>query len=109
MEHKIGDNLFISSAFYISRGSDDVAGGLATIKRFEYNKFLPKDHYNYCMVEFEEHPGRLLNYKYVIENQDDWAKEYEGKIAHSCPDIDTPWIQKGDIVNGKEWEGDDIW
>lgn len=98
--HKKGDKLYIPSVFHISRGSDDVCGGLATIEDFSLN---------YAFVSFKEHPGRGLNYKYVVENQEVWAKEYEGKIAHPCPDIDTPWIQKGDIVNGEEWKGDDVW
>ena len=98
IQHKIGDKLYIPSAFYISRGSDDVAGGLATIKAFVISKTLPEDHYNYAMVVFEECSGRSLNYNYLMENQEEWAKEYQGRIAHPCPDVDTPWIQNGDFL-----------
>lgn len=109
IQHIAGDKLYIPSAYHCSRGSDDVEGGLATIKDFSINQALPEGHYNRIFVEFHEHPNRGLNYKYVLENQDEWASEYAGKIAHPCPDIDRPFIEKGDIVNGKPWEGSEIW
>jgi hypothetical protein len=107
--HKKGDKLYIPSAYHCSRGSDDVEGGLATLERIETSTHLPKDHYNYAFAYFKEHPGRGINYKYVLENQDEWANEYAGKIAHPNPGIDRPFIEKGDIVNGKPWTGSDIW
>ena len=109
IKHIAGDKLYVPSAYYCSHGSDDVEGGLATIKDFQINQALPEGHANRVFVIFEEHPNRGLNYKYVLENQDEWSKEYGGKIARTCPDIDRPFIEKGDIVNGKEWKGNDIW
>lgn len=109
IKHAVGDKLYIPSAYHLSRGSDDVEGGLATIDGFEFSKTLPKDHRNYTFVSFKEHPNRGLNYQYVLENQEKWAVEYKDKIAHPCPDIDTPFIQDGDIVNGQVWKGGDIW
>lgn len=109
IQHKAGDKLYIPSAYYCSRGSDDVEGGLATVEGFKIHNELPTDHPNRVFVAFREHPGRSLNYQYVLDNQDEWAKEYAGKTAHPSPDIDTPWIEKGDIVNGRKWTGENIW
>lgn len=109
LKHRPGDQLYIPSAYYCSRGSDDVEGGIATIKYLHVNKELSEDHPNRIFVEFHEHPQRSLNYQYVLENQDEWAKEYAGKIAHPCPDVDRPWIENGDTVNGVIWDKGDVW
>ena len=109
MKHKKGDKLYIPSAYYISRGSDDFEGGLATVDLITTNLDLPEWHCNRDMVVFKERPACSYNYNYILENQEEWAKEYAGKTAHASPDIDQPWIQEGDIVNGKKWAGNDIW
>jgi hypothetical protein len=106
---KIGDKLYIGSSYHISRGSDDVQGGLATIDSIEFSKFLPSDHYNYTMVGFEEIPGTGYNLNYLLENQEKWAIEFAGCEARPDPDIDRPWIESGDIVNCEVYHGEDIW
>ena len=45
----------------------------------------------------------------LIEEQTELSKLYKGDTAHPDPDIDTPWIEEGDIVNGKVYKGNPIW
>lgn len=108
MKHKIGDKIYIPSAYFISRGSDDFEGGIAEIDRIVINEKLPEDHYNRIMIGFKEQPSTTYNYNYLMEGQEEWSQEYAGKIAHPSPDINTPWIQNGDIVNGKLWKGGNV-
>jgi len=106
---KKGDKMYLRGSMSISHGSDDVAGGLATIKNIRIDERLGIDHFNGIFVEFEEVPGHSYNYKNLIEEQDKLAERYKGKFAHPDPDIDTPWIEEGDWVNGKKYHGPDIW
>lgn len=106
---KIGDKLYISSSYYISHGEDDVDGGLATIKSIKISDHLPADDNNSIFVTFEEIPGVEYNYKLLLEKQDKLSKEYADKIAKPNPDINTPWIEEGDIVNGEVYKGKPIW
>ena len=46
---QVGDKLYVHSSLHISSGSDDIAGGLATVKSIQYSDTLPKDHYNYAL------------------------------------------------------------
>ena len=96
-----GTKMFVQSSMSISNGSSDTAGGLATIKNIEVSNHLPEGHFNAIMVEFEELPGHSYNYKSLLEKQEELAKRYyNGEVAHPDPDIDTPWIEEGDWVNG---------
>lgn len=95
---KKGDKLYVWGSCHISNGSSDTAGGLATVKCF--------DKYT---VEFDELPGHSYGITNLLEKQEELAKQYAGKVAHPDPDIDTPWIEEGDIVNGKVYKGPPIW
>jgi len=86
MKPKIGMNIYIPTSLYISHGQDDIAGGLATISDIEFNKTLPSDHYNYCMIEVKEIPNEGYNWNWLMENQEEWEKEYGVNIACPCPD-----------------------
>lgn len=106
---KIGDKLYIPSQLHITRGSDDIAGGLATISEVIVSDHLPIEHINSIMVKFKElNKASSYNYKDLLRQQDKLSVDYAGKIAHPDPDIDTPWIEKGDIVNGKPYQGNSI-
>ena len=107
--HKPGDQMYVNGSISISRGSDDVAGGLATVKKIEINERLGIDHPNGIFVTFKELPGHSYNYKSLLKNQEEYSKIYAGKIAHPDPDIDTPWIEDGDWVNGQIYRGPSIW
>lgn len=99
MKHKVGDDMYIPSAMYISRGSDDRVGGLAEIKSIDSKG----------MVSFKEIPGVSYNYEYLLKEQDKLKKEFGNSRAYPDPDIDTPWIESGDIVNGETYKGKPIW
>jgi hypothetical protein len=102
---KVGDKIYVESHFYISRGSDDVTGGLATVTRVDrtYEK------YGNLFVEVAEHPGHSYNWIMLAEEQEKLKKEFGNKLAYPSPDIDTPWIEPGDIVNGVVYNGPPIW
>lgn len=106
---KIGDKIYVYSSFYISHGEDDFVGGLCTINEIEYSDNLPSDHCNYCMVGIEERPGTMYNYKVLLEEQEELKKEFGDQVGYPNPDINTPWIEKGDIVDEEVYDGDPIW
>jgi hypothetical protein len=87
-EPKLGEQVYIPGSIYLFRGEDDIVGGLATINLIQNSTNLPKDHINYTMVGFKETgPGRKYNWKILLEEQDELAKEYAGQIAHPDPDF----------------------
>jgi hypothetical protein len=93
----------------ISNGSNDMCGGLATIKEFKISDTLPEGHFNSVMVSVEEIPGRSFNYLSLLEQQDKLKERFGKNKAYPDPDIDTPWIQSGNYVNGSKYVGPDIW
>lgn len=109
MKHKVGDDIYIPSACYISRGSDDRVGGLARINSIEVNEKLPEDNYNRIFVCVDEIQNTSFNYAYLLEMQDKLKEEFRDNRAYPDPDIDTPWIEEGDTVNGKTYSGPPIW
>lgn len=109
IKHKKGDQMYIPTQLYISRGSDDIQGGKATITKLDINDKLGKDHTNGVFVQFEGFPGRSWNYKLLLDKQEEYAKEYKDQVAKPDPDVDTPWIEPGDIVDGKVYTGKPIW
>jgi hypothetical protein len=104
---KPGDKVYVGSAYYCSRGSQDFDGGLCEIDKVEIDNDC-KNEYNQIMVRVKERPGVMLNYKYLIENQKQWKKEYGKRKGKMNPDEDRPWIEDGDIVNGEVYHGDPI-
>lgn len=95
---KIGDKIYVDSHYYISHGSDDVEGGIATVSGVDKT-----------FVETEEHPGHAYNWKFLGPEQEGLKKKFGASKAHACPDIDTPFIEEGDFVNGKKYKGPPIW
>lgn len=106
---QLGDEIYVHSSLYISHGSDDFCGGLCTIDRIEYSKTLPPHHRNYCMVGIAERPGWLYNYLYLLEEQDKLRGQFGDQRGHPDPDIDTPWLEEGDFVNGEVYHGPPVW
>ena len=97
---KKGDTIYVGSSYSISNGSSDVCGGKATVDKVE-------DTINGVFVSVKEHPGHSYNWKFL--DQEKLKKEYGDAIAHPCPDVDTPWIEDGDVVDGKVYHGKPIW
>jgi hypothetical protein len=82
-----GTKVYIPTSLHVYRGKDDIQGGLATVKTIDYSEHLSPDHYNYIMVSFEELPqGKRYNWRYLLEHQKEWEKEYKGLIAKPDPD-----------------------
>lgn len=103
----VGDKIYVPSAFYISHGSDDFAGGIATVSKVEKEMSGGE---MATFVEIKERPGSSYNWtQFIGPDQDKLKKQYKNQKAHSDPDIDTPWIEEGDLVNGKEYKGPPIW
>lgn len=104
---KVGDTIYVPSSFSISHGSDDFSGGKATVKRVY--KMMSGGDANCIFVDIRE-GDRGYNWTQIIgPDQDKLKKEYKGQVAHPSPDIDTPWIEKGDVVDGKVYDGPPIW
>ena len=85
---KIGDELYIPSAFYVCRGEDDIIGGLAKVKSIDEND----------MVEFEEDLGTFYNVECLLEEQGELKKEFGKKRAKHQPDL-RPEFNDG----GADW------
>ena len=85
----IGQKIYVDSALYVYRGSDDFAGGIATINKIEHSETLPSDHYNYTMVGIEERRGVMYNWLPLYENQEKLKAEFGDRVAHPDPD-DSP-------------------
>jgi hypothetical protein len=105
----VGDTIYVDSHMYISHGSDDVVGGKATVSKVNVNSRLPEGHINSVFVSVKEHPGHSYNWFDLETRQAKLKKEFSDKRAYPDPDIDTPWIEDGDIVNGEVYHGKDIW
>ena len=82
----------------ISNGSSDVVGGLATISCVEQKG-------GYVWVTVKEHPNRTHNWEMLQKEQAKLKKEFGKRKAYPDPDIDTPWIEPGDTVDGVEYIG----
>lgn len=106
---EIGNKIYVHTRLYISRGSDDFHGGICTINEIEYSDDLPENHFNYCMIGVKERPGFLLNYEYLMDEQDKLKEQFGEQVGYMDPDVDTPWIEDGDFVNDKIYHGPDVW
>lgn len=104
---KVGSDIYVSSSFSISNGSSDVVGGLGKVKNVECGISGGQP----CIfIEVVEHPGRSYNWSQILlKEQAKLKKEFGKKRAYPDPDIDTPWIEEGDIVNGVPYKGKPIW
>jgi len=103
----IGSEIYVGSHFYISSGSRDVVGGLTKVAHVSSGVSGGEP----CLfVEVKEHPGHSYNWTQIpSKEQGKLKKEFGKKRAYPDPDIDTPWIEDGDCVNGETYHGDPIW
>jgi len=104
---EIGDKIYVNSSYSISHGSDDFTGGLATV--IKVYKSMSGGDPNCLFVEIAE-GNRSYNWTQVLsEDQKKLKKQFGKEKAHLSPDIDTPWIEVGDMVDGKIYTGTPIW
>jgi len=104
---EVGDKIYVNSSFSISHGSDDFTGGLATVKRV-YKSMSGGDP-NCIFVDIVE-GNRSYNWtQFLADDQAELKKEFGRRKAHPSPDIDTPWIEPGDTVNGQVYKGPPVW
>ena len=91
---KVGDKIYVPSSMSISHGSDDFAGGRATVKKVY--KSMSGGDANCLFVDIME-GDRGYNWTQIIgPEQAKLKKEYGNRVAHPDPDIDTPWLEAGD-------------
>lgn len=72
----VGSDIYISSAWYIDRGEDDICGGRAEVKEIKGG-----------MITVVELPGRSYSWEYLKTKQEELRKEYKNARAHPCPDV----------------------
>jgi len=99
---KVGDKIYVKTSLHISSGSLDVIGGLATVSKVSK---IGED----IFVDVLEHPQHSYNWAYLSKLQSKLKKEFGKKKAYPDPDIDTPWIEEGDFVNGEGYHGRPQW
>lgn len=103
---KIGQDIYVESRFSISNGSSDVLGGLAKVTKITTKTSGGEP----CLfVEIAELPGMFNWDQHLSKIQDKLKKDFGTNRARPDPDIDTPWIEKGDSVNGEIYQGPAIW
>lgn len=103
----VGKKIYVDSSYYISHGEDDFTGGLATINKIETGISGGK---KVKFIEVEENLGCMYNWdEFLANEQIKLKKEFGKRKAHKSPDINRPWIETGDIVNGKKYNGPDVW
>lgn len=97
---EIGNKIYVPSSYSFSSPSEDVSGGLATIKNIE--KLANGD----FIINVEEHPNFKDRYgwKKLISEQDELMKEYNGKLAKANPDTniysDDEWKRSPSELDG---------
>lgn len=104
---KVGQKIYVDTSLYLSHGSDDFVGGIATVTRV-YKEISGGEKVTF--VDIAERPGHGYNWtQFLMNKQAELKKEFGKRKAHADPDIDTPWIEPGDIVNGQRYSGPPIW
>lgn len=76
---KVGQDIYIQGAMYMSHGADDYAGGLAKVTEVKKGKSAGEDTF---YVSVEEVEGHEWNWEFLAEQQAELKKEYKKKRAH---------------------------
>ena len=85
---KAGQEIYVPSAWYLSRGRDDICGGKAKVERTEF-----KFHTRWVYVVGI---SKGFNWAIIGEDQAKMADEYGEQQAHPCPD-DHPSANTGGL------------
>ena len=81
---KVGDDVYIPSAFYIDRGQDDRVGGLAEVTSIKPSMSAGK------MVPFitvKEIPGVTFNWQMLSQEQEKLKAQFGNSRAYPDPDL----------------------
>lgn len=76
---KVGDDIYVTSAMYMSHGVDDRVGGLAKVTKVT-------DRNGNLMVEVAEFPRTSWNWGPLAEQQDSLKAEFGKNRAYPDPD-----------------------
>ena len=83
---KVGDEIYVNSAMYLSHGMDDFDGGLVEVTKVTFNEKLNGGDWH---VEVKERPGHKYSWSFLAEKQTKLFEEYKNERGKPCPD-DTP-------------------
>jgi hypothetical protein len=76
---KVGEDIYLPGALYLSHGVDDYVGGLAKVAK------VHKETYG-TFITTEEIPGHSINWEYLEGEQAALKKEFGKKRAYPDPD-----------------------
>ena len=82
---KVGQDIYVRTALYLSHGADDVIGGLAKVTELSKGISAGK---SVTYVEVKEHPGHSYNWELLALEQKALKKKFGKKRAHPDPDND---------------------
>jgi hypothetical protein len=80
---KVGDEIYVPSAFYLSHGRDDFVGGLARVVSVRTEEFGGSPT---TWVEVEERPGRQYNWDSLAAQQSKLREEHGQERSYLDPD-----------------------
>jgi hypothetical protein len=88
---KVGDDIYLGTELYLGHGRDDFDGGLCRIVKITSGISAGK---KTPFVEVKERPNHEYNLEYLLENQEEWKKEYGRRRGKACPDY-SPEFNEG--------------
>jgi len=89
---EVGEEIYIPTALYLTHGVDDFLGGLCRIIRVKVGISAGKKTY---FIEVEEDPDNLHNWRYILENQERWRREYKDRGGRKNPDLRREFNEEG--------------
>ncbi|MBT3631169.1 MAG: hypothetical protein HN633_16580 [Candidatus Marinimicrobia bacterium] len=84
-DYKVGDDIYLHSHCYISRGEDDFEGGLCQIVEIKHGKTPDK-----TMIRVAEQPRTFSNLSMLIKHQEKLKQKYGDRRGYMDPDLDSP-------------------
>lgn len=88
---EVGKDIYVRSAWYLSRGADDFAGGLCRVTKVYANMSGGEPTW---YVEIAERPGYSYNWVYLRDQQDELKAQYGDQRGHPDPDLDPSANQR---------------
>lgn len=106
---KVGQEIYVPSQLYMSRGKDDFAGGKATIASVKETINGGEPDY---LIAIKERPGHGYYWRFLETKQEEHKKNYGDQIAHPDPDNRPEfncWATPGDTVTETRRDEDGNW